>query len=595
VTVELYCKKNEIYQLIISTVTDADGGYEFGELKRGTCRARVVTNDDDVFFSPSTADQDGWTPEKDIDYGDTATWPIGMYKALPIVTGLIFYDSNRNGEQNVNDPNEKGLPDQTVEIHCWRNGVFEKETTVTSNSDGNYQFDHILPGKCRIKVVPKGQNYEFSPIVDGGNQIGKDGWSATLVLKYKDIISLPVGMYTTSDEAECMGHCPNKKIDPILGTHDCGWGIWNDCTCQCVCDPGVCLSAEQKCYDGCTTHLDFNPYGGCVPGVDCPWYPSKIGEPHCESSANFAGIHALRETAELCCKQHFRNINLDTCVNGSKADVAAEEAKVAQDLARTQYYYPDMHGKLNCVFNSHYEDWMAGPNQEQFLFENSAQCCGKWYPHRADCPDTSAVTPTQTDYKPYVSEGYFYPHLHGSNCRFGRNYPMWMNLSPKHYLYQTPEDCCTTWYPYEQKCPLTEDDGVQEGYFWVVDEAFYPNWKGNGCSHGNDYPEWMADPTQRDTHLFKTAKECCDLWYHSNSALCQDNIVYTSFGKQVGGPANFNGGTWYPSLNGIRQCIDGTPPGWMLAEGYKDKYVFDSHAECCKAHTCEDIRGIILG
>jgi hypothetical protein len=26
--------------------------------------------------------------------------------------------------------------------------------------------------------------------------------------------------------------CPNKRIDPILGYHDCGWGIFHDCTCQ---------------------------------------------------------------------------------------------------------------------------------------------------------------------------------------------------------------------------------------------------------------------------------------------------------------------------------------------------------------------------
>ena len=107
-------------------------------------------------------------------------------------------------------------------------------------------------------------------------------------------------------------------------------------------------------------HRDHNPYGGCHPGVDCPWYPSKTGEPHCESSANFAGIHGLRESAELCCRQHFSQLNRATCVIDSEADVAAEKAKVAQDLAREKYYYPDLHGKQNCVFSNHYEDWMMG-------------------------------------------------------------------------------------------------------------------------------------------------------------------------------------------------------------------------------------------
>ena len=163
---------------------------------------------------------------------------------------------------------------------------------------------------------------------------------------------------------------------------------------------------------------------------------------------------------------------------------------------------------------------------------------------------------------------------------------MWMKLSPKHYLYTTPEECCSTWYPKESACPLKEDDGVQEGYFWIVDHAFFPNWKGNWCASGNDYPEWMADPTQRDTHLFKTAKECCDLWFPSETAKCQNNIAVSSVG-------NNNPGTWYPSLNGKYQCLDGDPPEWMKMEGYKDEYIFDSHAECCKAHYCQDIRGVI--
>ena len=176
-------------------------------------------------------------------------------------------------------------------------------------------------------------------------------------------------------------------------------------------------------------------------------------------------------------------------------------------------------------------------------------------------------------------------------CRFGRNYPMWMKMSPKHYLYTTPEECCDLWYPGEFNCPMAEDDGVQEGYFWLVDEAFFPNWKGDGCGYGNDYPEWMADPTQAKAHLFQTAEECCDLWFPSHSAHCQNTIVYSSVGTQTGGPPNYNNGTWYPTLTSPYECLDGTPPGWMVAEGYKPHYVFDSHAECCQAHYCSDIRG----
>ena len=109
--------------------------------------------------------------------------------------------------------------------------------------------------------------------------------------------------------------------------------------------------------------------------MDCPWFRSKLGEPNCESSANFAGVHGLRETAELCCKEHFSYLNQDTCVKDSIADLASKEAKVAQDLARQKYFYPDLYGKQNCVFDSDYEDWMMGEVRNVFLLFCSYIVC----------------------------------------------------------------------------------------------------------------------------------------------------------------------------------------------------------------------------
>ena len=158
-------------------------------------------------------------------------------------------------------------------------------------------------------------------------------------------------------------------------------------------------------------------------------------------------------------------------------------------------------------------------------------------------------------------------------------------MAPKFYLYTSAEECCSKWYPEEPACPMAEDDGVQEGYYWIVDFAFYPNFKGDGCAKGDSYPEWMADPLNIEKHLFQSAKECCDMWFKEETAHCQDNIITVMGGAQVAGP-NVQG-TWYPSLDGHYNCIDGTPPTWMTANrGYKEAYVFDSHAECCKAHWC---------
>ena len=179
-------------------------------------------------------------------------------------------------------------------------------------------------------------------------------------------------------------------------------------------------------------------------------------------------------------------------------------------------------------------------------------------------------------------------HKHVLLCRFGRNFPMWMHLSTKDYLFTTSVECCQRWYPYNVDCVIPEDDGVQEGEFYISDAAYYPNWKGNWCAFGNDYPEWMADPTQITTHLFTSAKACCDLWFKDQSEMCQANLVIPA----AASAAPFSE-TWYPTLNGKFECVMGTAPAWMRLDGFESWYVFYSHAECCKAHYCQDIRGVV--
>ena len=117
----------------------------------------------------------------------------------------------------------------------------------------------------------------------------------------------------------------------------------------------------------CLVHFhfrDFNLYGGCTVGTggggDCPWYKSTTGEEYCVSSADFAGIHALSATPTECCHRHFKHVDTATCVMNSLADIAAVQAKDMYDLQRTKYYYPDLHGRRNCVYDSDYQDWMDG-------------------------------------------------------------------------------------------------------------------------------------------------------------------------------------------------------------------------------------------
>ena len=52
--------------------------------------------------------------------------------------------------------------------------------------------------------------------------------------KYTSFPTAKVSAVSTISECSNINNivCPNKRIDPILGYHDCGWGIFHDCTCQ---------------------------------------------------------------------------------------------------------------------------------------------------------------------------------------------------------------------------------------------------------------------------------------------------------------------------------------------------------------------------
>ena len=93
--------------------------------------------------------------------------------------------------------------------------------------------------------------------------------------------------------------------------------------------------------------------------VHCPWSKSKTGEQHCVSSADFEGIHAHAATPKEWYHRHFSNVDEATCVANSLADIAKVQAKVCQ-TCNEQYYYPDLFGRRNCVYDPDYQDWMEG-------------------------------------------------------------------------------------------------------------------------------------------------------------------------------------------------------------------------------------------
>ena len=47
----------------------------------------------------------------------------------------------------------------------------------------------------------------------------------------------------------------------------------NSRQCRCDCPAGICLDDNEQCYTTCDETIDTNPWAGCSPGWDCPWFP----------------------------------------------------------------------------------------------------------------------------------------------------------------------------------------------------------------------------------------------------------------------------------------------------------------------------------
>ena len=185
------------------------------------------------------------------------------------ISGYVFNDLNRDGFST----DEPGMPGQVIGLYCLRGEEYPvNEAAVTSGDDGRYEFSDVKVGTCYIRVVPSDPNLVFSPMQVGGNRVDELGTSIQIEIQDQDVYDdLNVGMYMLTDQptseptrlflresqtsssptvdelqtpspsgdtlqtstpTDCKGYCLNKVIDPDLGYHDCGWGVWNDCTCQ---------------------------------------------------------------------------------------------------------------------------------------------------------------------------------------------------------------------------------------------------------------------------------------------------------------------------------------------------------------------------
>jgi len=423
---------------------------------------------------------------------------------------------------------------------------------------------------------------------------------------------------------------------------DCGWGIFNPWTCRCDCPVGICLDNNQQCYTPCTETINTNPFGGCSPGWDCPWFPDTTAG-YCKSELHQPNNFEIYRTAKECCDEHFGGST--ACMDNAKTvgkghapfpwpihfpgtpeyrEFRPPEAEnhwgteAGNDVA----WFPDLNNKKNCVWGNNYEDWMSKNGfGDYYLFGSSENCCEKWYPGKSDCPDTErAVNPEAEDEPwfsdPYSAQNYFFPDFEKNSCGFGRDYPAWMGINgyEKTYLFTSGDGdaCCQKFFAnLGTACPYENEP--QTGYYWtsyfedkdnaaamptVYNHTYYPDINLGTCINGTDFPDWMRSDTDFERmYLFKSAEGCCNEWFNTGLRSCMAKIVQ-GFYDYVPCPENrpdcnetpsitniteHRLKQWYPALKGGSCRNDEDMPGWMLNDEYAPFYLFNTVEQCCAA------------
>ncbi|KAL3782625.1 LOW QUALITY PROTEIN: hypothetical protein HJC23_000007 [Cyclotella cryptica] len=231
---------------------------------------------------------------------------------------------------------------------------------------------------------------------------------------------------------------------------DCGWGIFNPWTCQCDCAVGICLDNNQQCYTRCDETIKSNPWGGCSPGWDCPWYPDdSLG--YCRSEMALVEKYDLYRTSMACCEKHFPLSS--SCNADSIASVLISRTLLAKHglclLPDIQEVLPDLQNKQNCVRGKIMIYGCLRMGSQIIICLTPPIVV----PLRSDCPDSqSAVTPNIEDEawlsNPYPFANYYFPDFDAGSCGYGKNYPAWMAQDgyARWYLFRGAE-CCSKYFP----------------------------------------------------------------------------------------------------------------------------------------------------
>ena len=225
--VTLQLKKCGITNVVATTVSATNGGYQFCNLAPGSYQVQVVTpsgweltsrtNGPDNCLD-SDADATGLSACVTLSGGTTnLCTDFGFFKRAG-VGDLVWNDTDADG---IQDAGEAGVPGVTVQLLAC--GVTNVLATQATDASGNYLFGNLKPGSYQVKfVLPSG--YSFSPQDQGANDAADS--DANTASGLAACVTLP-------------GATTNRTVDAgIYRTACLGDWVWNDADADGLQDAG---------------------------------------------------------------------------------------------------------------------------------------------------------------------------------------------------------------------------------------------------------------------------------------------------------------------------------------------------------------------
>ena len=141
--------------VVATTTTDADGTYSFDKLPAGTYSV-TVAQDGPIAGLEQTGDPDATKDNSSepitLNNDNPSTTDVNFgYIADNSLSGTVYRDDSRNGDQDGTEPGYSGV---TVQLLDASGNVV---ATTTTDKDGTYSFSKLPDGTYSVKVVKDGE------------------------------------------------------------------------------------------------------------------------------------------------------------------------------------------------------------------------------------------------------------------------------------------------------------------------------------------------------------------------------------------------------------------------------------------------------